>query len=184
MKFLTTLFSSLLLSLALAGAAFAGESVNINTADAATIDRVLLNVGPAKAQAIVDYRKANGAFRSPEQLALVKGIGLKTVEKNRDRIVVGAARPAAARPGAAMAKAQPRPAPKPVARRGSGLQPFLGSLSNHEPRGWPASMRIHCGDDPVIAAFVVCVARIGLHPHALEERCRLDLGNHEGAGRG
>ena len=69
MKFLTTLFSSLLLSLALAGAAIAGESVNINTADAATIDRVLLNVGPAKAQAIVDYRKANGAFRSAEQLA-------------------------------------------------------------------------------------------------------------------
>ena len=99
------------------GIFYGGESVNINTADAATIDRVLLNVGPAKAQAIVDYRKANGAFRSPEQLALVKGIGLKTVEKNRDRIVVGAARPAAARPGAAMAKAAPRPAPKPVARR-------------------------------------------------------------------
>ena len=117
MKFLTTLFSSLLLSLALAGAAIAGESVNINTADAATIDRVLLNVGPAKAQAIVDYRKANGAFRSAEQLALVKGIGLKTVEKNRDRIVVGAARPAAAGSAGTVAKAQPRPAPKPVARR-------------------------------------------------------------------
>ena len=117
MHTLKTLFSSLILSLALAGAAIAGETVNINTADAATIDRVLLNVGPAKAQAIVDYRKANGAFRSPEQLALVKGIGLKTVEKNRDRIVVGAARPVAARPAGAAAKAQPRPAPKPVARR-------------------------------------------------------------------
>ena len=112
MKFLTTLFSSLLLSLALAGAAFAGESVNINTADAATIDRVLLNVGPAKAQAIVDYRKANGAFRSPEQLALVKGIGLKTVEKNRDRIEVGrSAAPARQAANAGVAKA------KPVARR-------------------------------------------------------------------
>ena len=117
MKSLATLLSSLVLSLALAGAAIAGETVNINTADAATIDRVLLNVGPAKAQAIVDYRKANGAFRSPEQLALVKGIGLKTVEKNRDRIVVGAARPAAARPATTTAKAAPRPAPKPVARR-------------------------------------------------------------------
>ena len=117
MKSLTTLFSSLILSLALAGAAIAGETVNINTADAATIDRVLLNVGPAKAQAIVDYRKANGAFRSAEQPALVKGIGLKTVEKNRDRIVVGAARPAVARPAGTVAKAQPRPAPKPVARR-------------------------------------------------------------------
>ena len=112
MKSLKTLFSSLVLSLMLAGAAIAGETVNINTADAATLDRVLVNVGPAKAQAIVDYRKANGAFKSPEQLAMVKGIGLKTVEKNRDRIVVrAAARPA----GAAVAAA--KPAAKPVARR-------------------------------------------------------------------
>jgi competence protein ComEA len=109
MKSLTTLLSSLVLSLALAGTALAGETVNVNTADAATIDRVLLNVGPAKAEAIVAYRKANGAYRSAEQLAMVKGIGLKTVEKNRDRIVLGAGRPAA--------KPAARPAPKRVARR-------------------------------------------------------------------
>jgi competence protein ComEA len=108
-----TLFSSLILSLALAGAAIAGETVNINTADAATIDRVLVNVGPAKADAIVAYRKANGAFRSAEQLAMVKGIGLKTVEKNRDRIALGAARPAPK----AVAAAAARPMPKQVARR-------------------------------------------------------------------
>jgi competence protein ComEA len=65
------------------------DKVNLNTADAATIDRVLLNIGASKAQAIVAYRKEHGAFKSPEQLALVKGIGLKTVEKNRDRIVLG-----------------------------------------------------------------------------------------------
>ena len=47
-------------------------------------------------QAIVAYRKANGAFKSAEQLTLVKGIGLKTVEKNRDRIVVAGGAPAAA----------------------------------------------------------------------------------------
>ena len=104
MKLLTTLFSSLLLSLALAGAAIAGESVNINTADAVTIDRVLLNIGPSKAQAIVAYRRDHGSFKSPEQLALVKGIGLKTVEKNRDRIVLG---------GSAV---PPRPV-APIARR-------------------------------------------------------------------
>ena len=114
MKSLTTLFASLILSLALASAAIAAETVNINTADAATIDRVLVNVGPAKAQAIVDYRKANGAFRSAEQLAMVKGIGLKTVEKNRDRIALGAARPA---PKAAATAAAAKPTPKPVARR-------------------------------------------------------------------
>lgn len=91
MKSLKLAFHSLLLSLAFVASAFAEEKVNINTADAATIDRVLVNVGPSKAEAIVEYRKQNGAFKSAEQLAMVKGIGLKTVEKNRDRITVGAA---------------------------------------------------------------------------------------------
>lgn len=109
MKSFKPVFHSLLLSLALMGSAFAAEKVNINTADAATIDRVLLNVGPAKADAIVAYRKQNGGFKSPEQLAQVKGIGLKTVEKNRDRIQVG---------GAPVArKAVVKPGAKAVARR-------------------------------------------------------------------
>jgi competence protein ComEA len=89
MKSFATLLQTLILSLVLMGSAFAAEKVNVNTADAATLDRVLLNIGPAKAEAIVAHRKANGPFRSLEQLALVKGIGLKTVEKNRDRIVLG-----------------------------------------------------------------------------------------------
>lgn len=83
------LLSLVLIGSLLAGTAMAAEKVDINTADAATLDRVLLNVGPSKAEAIVAYRKANGAFRSAEELALVKGIGLRTIEKNRDRIVVG-----------------------------------------------------------------------------------------------
>ena len=112
-KSLTTLLAPLVLFFALAGTAVAGETVNINTADAGTIDRVLVNVGPAKAQAIIDYRKANGAFRSAEQLALVKGIGLKTVEKNRDRIVLGAPRIAPKTAAATPAK----PAPQRIVRR-------------------------------------------------------------------
>ncbi|MBV2209083.1 MAG: ComEA family DNA-binding protein [Thermomonas sp.] len=92
MRLFTSIAIAVLLVLAMAGRAAASEKVNINTADAATLDRVLLNIGPAKAQAIVEYRTANGAFRSPEQLALVKGIGLKTVEKNRDRIVINSQR--------------------------------------------------------------------------------------------
>jgi len=103
---LTPLFHGLVLSLLLAGSAIAGEKVNINTADAATIDRVLLNIGPSKAQAIVAYRKANGGFRSLEQLALVKGVGLKTIEKNRDRIVI-----AGGAPVRRVATAPARPAP-------------------------------------------------------------------------
>lgn len=84
-------------------AVFGPDKVNINTADAVTLDRVLLNIGPAKAQAIVDYRKRYGSFKSAEQLALVKGIGLKTVAKNRDRIYIGGGAIAArqtGRPGA------------------------------------------------------------------------------------
>ena len=91
MTSIKTLLASLFLSLLLAGSALAGERININTADVDTIDAALVNIGPAKAQAIVDYRKANGAFKSVEQLAMVKGIGLKTVEKNRDRISFGSA---------------------------------------------------------------------------------------------
>ncbi|RYZ73379.1 MAG: helix-hairpin-helix domain-containing protein [Lysobacteraceae bacterium] len=116
MKSLATILQSLALSLLLTSSAYAADKVNINTADAAAIDAVLVNVGPAKAQAIVDYRKANGVFKSAEELAMVKGIGLKTVEKNRDRIELGSRAPAqvqkpAAAPAAAAAKA------KPVARR-------------------------------------------------------------------
>jgi len=82
---------ALLLSLALVGSALAADKVNINTADAATIDEVLVNIGPSKAKAIVAWRQANGGFKSIEQLAEVKGIGLKTVEKNRDRIAISGA---------------------------------------------------------------------------------------------
>lgn len=102
-----SLIAAASLSLALLGTAFAGEKVNINTADAATLDRALINVGPTKAEAIVAYRKAHGPFRSAEQLAQVDGIGLKTVEKNRESIVVGGAAPA----GAPAAKAPAAKAP-------------------------------------------------------------------------
>ncbi len=107
MQALKTILASLLLSLLIAGSALAADKVNINTADAATLDQVLVNVGPTKAEAIVAYRKANGAFKSAEQLALVKGIGLKTVEKNRDRIVVGGAAPAG-KTGAKVVAAKPQ----------------------------------------------------------------------------
>jgi competence protein ComEA len=82
---------SLLLSLLFAFAAHAAEPVNINTADAATMAARLNGVGEAKAEAIVAYREEHGAFRSVDQLAQVKGIGLKIVEKNRELLTVGGA---------------------------------------------------------------------------------------------
>lgn len=68
--------------------AAAAAVVNINTADAATLAAGLHGVGDAKAQAIIAYRNEHGPFKSPEQLAAVKGIGEALVEKNRDRIAV------------------------------------------------------------------------------------------------
>ena len=112
MKPLKSVLAPVLLSLLMAGSAFASEKVNINTADAAALDRVLVGVGPSKAAAIVEYRKANGPFKSAEELAMVKGIGLSTVEQNRDRIELRTGAAPARKPGAATAA----PA-KPVARR-------------------------------------------------------------------
>ncbi len=63
--------------------------VNINTADAASIAAAMKGIGLAKAEAIVAYRQTHGAFKSLDQLAEVKGIGLKTIDKNRDTLTVG-----------------------------------------------------------------------------------------------
>ena len=63
-------------------------AVNVNTADAETIAKELKGIGMTKAQAIVEYREANGHFETVEQLTEVKGIGLKTVEKNREEILL------------------------------------------------------------------------------------------------
>lgn len=98
---LKSIFRPLLLSLVLSTAASSGwcaketsaapapaKPININTADASTIAEGLVGVGQSKAEAIVAYRKEHGPFKSPEQLAEVKGIGDKLVIKNHDRIVV------------------------------------------------------------------------------------------------
>lgn len=66
----------------------AQETVNINTADAATLARVLDGIGEAKALSIVEYRKTNGEFADVYELANVKGVGERTVELNEDRIVL------------------------------------------------------------------------------------------------
>jgi len=85
MKILTTAAAIALLTLPML--AFAGQ-VNINTADAETIAAELNGVGLSKAKAIVEYRTKHGPFRSVDDLSLVKGIGERTVDKNRTDIQV------------------------------------------------------------------------------------------------
>lgn len=92
MKFIQkTLFAFLMSGAAVVMAA--SSSVNINTADAETLVKILKGVGPAKAEAIVEHRKKHGPFKSLDQLAGVSGIGKKLVEMNREVITVGEAKP-------------------------------------------------------------------------------------------
>ena len=70
--------------------AWAGP-VDINKADAATIAKELQGIGLSKAQAIVAYREKNGAFKNADELSKVKGIGAKTLERNRANIRVDGA---------------------------------------------------------------------------------------------
>ncbi len=54
--------------------------VNLNTADVDELDE-LPQVGPSTARKIIDYREANGMFRTVGELEGVSGIGPKTIEK-------------------------------------------------------------------------------------------------------
>jgi competence protein ComEA len=64
------------------------SSVNINDASAGEIAAALNGVGSTKAQAIVEYRTANGDFTNASQIVDVSGIGTATYEKNKADILV------------------------------------------------------------------------------------------------
>ncbi|MGA9422621.1 MAG: helix-hairpin-helix domain-containing protein [Rhodanobacteraceae bacterium] len=69
--------------------ATAAGPVDINSSDAKALAEGMQGVGLNKAEAIVAYRNVHGPFKSADDLAKVKGIGPKTIDKNRDSIVVG-----------------------------------------------------------------------------------------------
>ena len=78
-----------LLALAIALAApLASAAHNLNTA---TKDELvaLSGIGPAKAQAIIDYRTQHGGFKSVDELKDVKGIGARRFEKLKPELTVG-----------------------------------------------------------------------------------------------
>lgn len=61
--------------------------IDINTATVQELTQ-LEGIGNAYAQRIVEYRENHGAFKSVDELMNVKGIGEKTLEKNRHNITV------------------------------------------------------------------------------------------------
>ncbi|MDF1642987.1 MAG: helix-hairpin-helix domain-containing protein [Pseudomonadales bacterium] len=86
-----TVTAMLLLVGALAGSAFVlaeAQKVNINTASAAQLAAELAGVGESKSVAIVEDRQTRGAFKTPQDITRVKGIGEAILLKNKNRIVV------------------------------------------------------------------------------------------------
>lgn len=69
------------------GGILAEGLININTASLEELDS-LPGIGEVKAQAIIDYREANGPFGSIEEIMEVSGIGEATFEKIKDLIGV------------------------------------------------------------------------------------------------
>ena len=102
------LVQGLIMSLLPLAGVLAGP-VNLNSADAKTLAKELDGIGPAKAQAIVEYRQKNGPFRAAEDLLKVEGIGPKVLEQNRGNIRLD-------KSGAA-ATGAPKPASKAPAKQ-------------------------------------------------------------------
>jgi competence protein ComEA len=69
-------------------AVVSGAPVNINTASEADLQR-LPRIGPKTARRIVEYRARNGRFATLDDLALVSGIGPKTVARLRPLATLG-----------------------------------------------------------------------------------------------
>ena len=68
--------------------AWAAQPVNVNSASAEDMAEALKGIGMSKAAAIVDYRNANGKFKHIDELVNVKGIGIRTVDINRELILL------------------------------------------------------------------------------------------------
>jgi competence protein ComEA len=75
-------------------AAFALDPVNINTADTTALQQIN-GIGPAKATAIIEYRKTNGPFATVDDLVKVPGIGAKSLVQLKPQVTVGNAAPKA-----------------------------------------------------------------------------------------
>jgi len=76
--------------LAVSPLVFAGDPVDINSADAAALAQTIDGVGEARARAIIEYRDKNGPFKSVDDLVQVPGIGEKIVAANRDKLTAAA----------------------------------------------------------------------------------------------
>lgn len=87
MKYLLTILLTMLIVFTSALTQAQTGVVNINTADTKTLTQ-LERIGPKYAERIVKYRETNGPFKKAKDIQNVSGIGSKTFEINKGRIIV------------------------------------------------------------------------------------------------
>jgi competence protein ComEA len=105
MNKLLSALAALLVSVVVSSAALA--AVNLNTASKDELV-ALPGIGPAKAQAIIDYRTTHGPFKAVEDVRKVKGIGEKLFLQIKPELAVsGSAKVAAAAPIAGKQEVKP-----------------------------------------------------------------------------
>ena len=80
---------ALMLIVSFSGVGFANDGkVDLNVSTAKELQQ-LPGIGKGLAKRIVEYRTANGPFKSVEELMQVRGIGKKTFAKMKDRLTTG-----------------------------------------------------------------------------------------------
>ena len=86
--FIGHLLASFIIAYGSVTAAYASDTVNINTASIQVLAEELVGVGPELAKRIVDFRERYGEFKSIEALGDVRGIGPSLLTKNQGKIVI------------------------------------------------------------------------------------------------
>src|SRR5688572_6911089 len=107
----------MLIALLFSGAAAA--ALNLNTASKDELV-ALPGIGPAKAQAIIDYRNQHGPFKSIDELRKVKGIGEKLFVQIKPEVLIGPPARNALAQGVPKAEAKGDPKSAPVTVRANG----------------------------------------------------------------
>ena len=88
-SYFTISLLALMLIVSFSGVGFAGDGqVDLNTSTAKELQQ-LPGIGKGLAKRIVEFRTANGPFKSAEDLMQVRGIGKKTFAKMKERITIG-----------------------------------------------------------------------------------------------
>lgn len=87
MALITMMTVTLMMAWAVPALAEEAGLVNINTASVEQL-MTLEGIGESYAKRIIEFREKNGPFQTPEDLLKIKGIGEKTLEINKDRIIL------------------------------------------------------------------------------------------------